>query len=132
MKAICISCGAPKRAPYKRCRRCGFSPTVNDMSLVKSVYLSTGRFATGEETGQEVERQLRYSKELDDIGAVIRAGNQIEYDEDELTRLKKELAVMRSVPIAAVWGVVFRTFLPGLLFVTGVWLLYLLLRFLPW
>ena len=130
VKAVCIACGAAKGAPYRRCRHCGLDPTSDDLSLVKSVYLSTSRYVTGEETEDEIRNQREYSKELDGIADRLSRGDRIEYDEEELARLKENLDLMRSVPRAAVWGAVFRTFLPGFLFVAAIWLLYVLLQFL--
>ncbi len=121
--AICISCGARKRTAYQRCRRCGFDPTKDDTSLVKSVYLSTGRYYSGSETEGEAAEQARYSTELDHIAELLESGHEIEYDADELARLREQLRLVRSVPRIAVWGAVFRLFLPA--FVLGAILLVL-------
>jgi hypothetical protein len=125
-KAICIACGSRKRAPYAPCCRCGFDPGVDDESLVRSVYLSTSRYPLPE---QKEERQ-QYAKQLDMYAEMIRRRQQIVFEEAELARLAANLVLMRSVPRAAVWGAVFRLFLPGVLFVAGVWLFYFLLRWL--
>jgi hypothetical protein len=112
-KCICISCGAQKRAPYARCRCCGLDPSTDEASLVKSVYLSTGRFVTGSETDEEEERKAQYAAELDDLARALRSGKQVNYDPDELARLSAQYRLMKSVPRRAIWGAVFRTFLPA-------------------
>jgi hypothetical protein len=92
------------------------------------VYLSTGRFTTGEESEEGVQRQAQYSDELDAAAALLKSGRKVDYDEEELRRLKRELEMLKSVPRAAPWTALFRLFLPGLLFLGAIWLLNFLIR----
>jgi len=123
-KAICISCGTAKGAPWRTCPRCGLDPTRDDELLVRSVYLSTSRY-----TGDECEEALAYSKKLDDLGRMLSSGGKIEYDESEIARLWSQLKLIRSIPRSAVWGALLRFLLPGLVFVGGLWVLYFVLRY---
>ncbi len=126
--AICISCGADKHAPYRKCRHCRLDPSKDDALSVKSVYLSTSRYVSGEETEEEIEQQERYSKELDRLAQLLQSGQPIEYDKEEITRLQKNLELMRSVSGSQVWGAAFRLVLPGIIFLAALWLIYFLLR----
>lgn len=128
--AICISCGARKIAPYEKCCHCGLDPSKDDTLLVKSVYLSTGRYVSGDETEEEADQQKRYSKELDRFGQMLENGQPIEYDDEEMARLQKNLDLMRSISRPRVWGALFRFAIPGMIFVGAIWLVYILLRLL--
>lgn len=106
-EAICLRCGAAKSRPWQKCRRCGFSPEADQDCLVKSVYLSVARF-------DDSARAAEYEAVLDVVGKRIRAGHEPEFDLAELDRLAKQREVVESVPMSAVWGALFRFFLPGL------------------
>jgi hypothetical protein len=127
-KAICISCGSRKNKLYHKCGGCGFDPTADDQSLVKSMYLSTGRFVTGEETEEEYESQKTYSIELDDIAEQIKNGRSVEYDQNELTRLQEQLSLVRSIPFTTVRGAVVRIFLPAFVLLGVLLLIISILR----
>ncbi|HVR39062.1 MAG TPA: hypothetical protein VMU84_08190 [Thermoanaerobaculia bacterium] len=118
MLAICISCGTSKKRPWARCSRCGFDPSRDEMSLVKSVYLSTERY-------DDVDDQERYEGELRRLSGTIREGS-LEYDANELDRLRKQ---KRDVEDVRPLNVLFRIFLPALLFLGGLLALLLLLRY---
>jgi hypothetical protein len=120
--AICIFCGASKRRPADRCKECDGDPTTDVESLVKSVYLSTGRF-------ESEDAQSQYSIELDDIGARLRRGIRVQYDANELKRLDEQRHAVQSVTRSQVWSAVLRFFLPGII---GLVLLWLLNVFLAW
>ncbi len=123
-KAICMSCGTAKDAPWRTCPRCGLDPTRDDALLVRSVYLSTSRY-----TSDERKKALAYSKTLDGLGRMLSSGGKIEYDESEIARLWSQLKLIRSIPRSAAWGALLRFLLPGLVFLGGLWLLYLVLRY---
>jgi len=110
-RSICIICGHEKKAPWQKCHECGFTPE-DEVAFVKSVFLSTARFSDEDEADQE-----RYAKELDVLGKRIQQGERITYDEKELDRLREERELYRSVPLSAVYGALFRFFLPGILLV---------------
>lgn len=121
--AICIRCGAKKKRPYHKCRSCGLDPKGDEAALVRSVYLSTGRYEDPDEAG-------RYVEELERHAAAIRAGQEVAYDEDELARLRRQKHLVESVPFSAVLGAMFRSFLPGILLLAGILALCLLLAWL--
>lgn len=109
-KAICPRCGTPKKRPWKKCSNCGLDPAHDEDALVKSVYLSVERFEDGGD-------RRRYSKELDDLTVRIRAGESPSFDPEVLNRLRKQKRLVESVPSSAVWGAVFRLFLPAIVVV---------------
>jgi hypothetical protein len=119
--ALCLKCGEPKGLPWKRCRSCNFDPTGDEESLVRSVYLSVARFNEAAASGS-------YRKQLDAMGAALRAGQSIDFDPGELARLRRERAALESVPISAVWLTIVRFFLPAVLFIGGLLGLSYLLR----
>jgi hypothetical protein len=106
-QAICLKCGHAKRRPAERCKHCGLDPEVDDDTLVKSVYLSLGRF-------DDASRHEAYSKELEALARDIKAGRPLALDPAELERLRSQLGQVRSVPASAVWGALFRFLLPGI------------------
>lgn len=119
-QAICISCGRPKRAGWKRCRHCGFHPGNEEAGLVRSIYLSVDRF-------DEEEDRRRYARELDQIGRQIEDGKEIMYDAAELSRLLEEKRAVEDVSNWAVLRVIVVILLPVILLLLAVYLL----RFLP-
>ncbi len=121
-RAICIRCGEPKRAPYEQCGHCEFDPSQNEDDLVKSVYLSLGRY----EDDADIRR---YEGELVLMGRALREGDKlIDYDPEELSRLRAQKQLLDSIPPSAVWGAVFRLFLPAVIFLGVLWFLVYLLR----
>ncbi len=120
-KAICLRCGGAKRRPWQTCRRCGFTPETDPEDLIKSVYLSVGRF-------DDADRSTVYEAELEALAGVIRAGQPLEFDPEELARLREQKRVVESIPMAAVWGAVFRFLLPGFALLAVLVLIALLLR----
>lgn len=119
MKVVCIKCGADKNAPWQECPQCGLEPVDED--LVKSVYLSSGRFAL------DPERAAEYESELADFQAAIRGGRTIEYEEPDLQRLREEKEFVETWPEVATWSTLFRFLLPGIIFLIFLWLLNFLL-----
>lgn len=115
---ICIRCGEEKKQPWQKCPRCGFDPSTDEAGLVKSVYLSTGRY-------EDPDDQSRYEIELRRIAEAIKNGRNVEYDAAELERLRQqEQAVEHFSP----WGPLFRLFLPAILFIGALVVVYLVLR----
>ena len=121
--AICIRCGAKKKRPYHKCRSCGLDPKDDEAALVKSVYLSTGRC-------DDPDEAARYVEELQQHAAALRAGQEVEYDEHELRRLRRQKHLVESVPMSAVLATLFRFFLPAILLLAGMFALGLLLGWL--
>lgn len=125
MLAICIRCGEQKRMPWQRCSNCGFDPAKSEDSLVKSVYLSTGRFNEQSKKEQYIEDLLKCSRDIKD-------GGSIEYDPRELFRLRAQKEALNGIPISEAWRSVARLFLPVLLLVPILLIIFLLRRiFLP-
>lgn len=115
--AICLRCGASKRAPYSVCPKCSLDPAGRVEDLVRSVYLSAGRFADDD------PRQRTYPAELRTYAKEIAGGREIHFDEAELRRLNAQLQNIRAVPRSAVWMAVIRLFLPAVWFVGGLFAL---------
>ncbi len=107
----------------EQCRLCGFDPSNSDDDEVKSVYLSVGRFAC-----DDAEVQQAYREELQVIAGRIQSGKSVDYDAQELDRLRVQKEMVESVPAMAVWGAVFRLFLPALIFLAILGLVNVLLK----
>jgi hypothetical protein len=103
MKAICIQCGADKSTPYETCQQCLFDPKSNDEALVRSVYLSSGRFDSEGEGGD-------YDIELKAHAKRIRDGIAVDYDSSELERLRMELAEFKAFDDKAAIRFLFKFF----------------------
>ncbi|HVT88896.1 MAG TPA: hypothetical protein VHD56_08600 [Tepidisphaeraceae bacterium] len=125
LKAVCISCGTSKSAPWKTCTCCGFNPSTTRNNLIKSIYLSDGRYI-----GRKVEGTPDIQKELFIAQNILKSGQEIEYDEAKLLEIAKFANEFERVPPSAVWGAVFRSFAPGLAFLGIMLLLWLLLAML--
>jgi hypothetical protein len=122
--AVCVKCGAPKPQAWSRCGGCAFDPSDDNESLVRSVYLSVGRF--DDEASADA-----YRRELDSIGATLQKGQTISFDEDELIRLRAQKRTFESIPVSAVWRtIVMRILLPAVLFIGGLFALPYLVRLL--
>jgi hypothetical protein len=123
-EAICLQCGNKKSIPWKKCRQCRYDPRhdADPDALVKSVYLSVGRY------DDQVE-QVRYRSELDDISIKIERGEQLFFSEVELVRLRKQKVLVESIPDSAVLGALIRLFLPAVGFIA---LMFGLIHLLSW
>ena len=126
MNAVCIRCGAAKEVPWDVCAECSFEPKDSE-ELVRSVYLSTGRY------DDNADKEL-YRRSLTDVSHQIRRGVEADYDEAELARLREQRRLVNSVPMRAVWGAVFRLFLPALLVIVVLLILVAVFTFSepPW
>ena len=110
MRAICLKCGSNKSQPCERCEACSFRPSENSDDLVKSVYLSLGRYDTEEE-------RTRYRAELDTISRQLGAGEEIKFDRAELERLRRQKADVDSTGDWSLFRYLVRLFLPGIVIV---------------
>jgi hypothetical protein len=118
MKALCIRCGTVKSSVWRRCSICGFDPRRTDEeSMVKSVYLSTGRF-------EEPSEQTRYADDLDRISTEIRSGKQIDFEPDELKRLLLQKRVVESIRPHHLLLFLARFFAPAIVMIAVLWLIY--------
>lgn len=111
MHAACLKCGEGKDAPHDRCSWCGYQP-VGDDDLVKSVYLSLGRYDTQSERSQ-------YAHELERIAQQIRIGHSPIFDAVELVRLQKQRLDVETVDDLGVLRYLIHFLLPGILIVAG-------------
>lgn len=69
--AVCIRCGSFKRAPFARCRTCGYAPGNDRAARARSLVLSTAYY--------DAERDCRPTRaELEQAASVIRDGGQVE------------------------------------------------------
>lgn len=123
VRAVCISCGNSKASPWKNCRACGFDPMGDEMALVKSVYLSEGRYECDDD-------KTRYRQELEKLSSEIQNGRQIQYDPEELKRLLDQKQLVESVRRRDLLAVLFRTFLPTIVLIGILVAAGLLLRWL--
>jgi hypothetical protein len=82
-------------------------PAADEETLIKSVYLSVGRFA-------EPADKERYRVELDGLGTEIKRGVEPAFVETELARLARQRNDVGAVRPLAAWGAVFRLFLPAM------------------
>lgn len=122
-EAICLRCGFEKDAAWARCSRCSFDPTTKSDDLVKSVYLSVGRFDADD------EKKL-YRKALTDMSRDIEDGKSIRYDKTEILRLTKQKSMMEKIPWFAPWIAVGELFLVPAIFVFGMLILAKLIKLL--
>jgi hypothetical protein len=91
----------------------------DEETLVKSVYLSTGRYEDGND-------QIRYETELLQVAEAIKNGENVGYEEGDLARLRKEKSLVEQF---SPWRAVLRFFLPAILFIGGLITVYLALRY---
>ena len=120
-RAVCLRCGSQKGSPRRPCSSCRFDPSLDASDLIKSVYLSVGRY-------DDSDRQAEYTKELEGVGERIRRGEAPVFDAAELTRLERQRASIRAVPPSAVWRALLEFFLPALGFLVLIFGLTWLIR----
>lgn len=118
MKAICIKCGIAKEKPWQTCSNCGFTPEGED--LVQSTYCSVLRFT------DDPDRETAYQNEIIQMSEAIQAGKRLTFDQAELQRLR-DLIEFTEAGSPSVWGVLFRIFLPAIIFLA---ILYAILAWL--
>lgn len=126
-EAICIRCGAERRAGSAPCMRCRFDPLESEESTRRSIYLSVDRYAA---VFDEVERntlQEAWQERLPAIGASIAAGEPVEYPESELEAIGEFMREAQGVPASRTTLALLRVFVPVLLGIAAVWLLVWLL-----
>jgi hypothetical protein len=123
MEAICARCGASKRAARKKCAGCGLDPAKDDAVLVKSVYLSIGRFDVPDE-------QERYRAELARMAEALKSGSAIAFDPAELERLDQQRRAVNEVSWRTIGGTLIVFFLPALVALAVTWGALLVLKLL--
>lgn len=123
ISAVCIKCGAFKEFPWELCDQCGLNPEQDEQSLVKSVYLSVGRY-------EEEDDRKRYSDELREIANRIRSGESIEYPPSELICLLEQKKLVDAVTGWHLVKYLMWFFLPGILFVAALFLMGYVLQWL--
>lgn len=81
--AVCIRCGTFKRAPFVRCRACGYAPGDDREAKARSLLLSSAYY--------DVERDYRPTRaELEQAARTIRAGGQVDFAPTLLAALVDE------------------------------------------
>jgi hypothetical protein len=98
-EAVCIVCGEGKSSPWKVCKSCRFDPKTSSDALVKSVYLSTGRY--DDQTCKD-----KYRNELSRISEDIRSGFPIIYEKSDVIRLNDQMNSVNTVKWYSPWIVV--------------------------
>ncbi|MEZ5303391.1 MAG: hypothetical protein R3F11_22535 [Verrucomicrobiales bacterium] len=115
MLAYCQNCGAKTQAPLERCGRCSFDPDRTEDCALRAIYLSTARF---EDPGAAAD----YEADLHEMARAIRRGDEIEFDELELERLRGRIKVVkRSTLSATILRTLIRTAIPGIIFLALLW-----------
>ncbi len=76
--------------------------------MVKSVYLSVGRYDT-------LDKQSQYASELRDLAKQIRDGREVAFDLEDLSQLANQKAMLESVSMAGALRYLARVLLPGIL-----------------
>jgi len=109
--AICIRCGAKKHSAWKTCGNCGLDPNGDTNDLIKSVYMSIGRYEDAD------ERQAEWQRELEHIGNVINNGGFPEYEELELKRLNEQRIMIENTQLPSVTVILLKIFWPGIVFI---------------
>lgn len=110
MTAICLKCGTKKSLPYEKCSKCDFDPQLNRDDLVKSVYLSSGRFDSESEKEHYDDVLNSYSKRL-------RSGLSVEYDQADIERLTMQLTEVEAFDDKSILNYMFRLLFPVILLV---------------
>lgn len=105
MFAICLKCGEEKNFPWENCSSCNFIPSGSD--LIKSVYLSQGRF-------DDEKMQNEYKEELKKYSLQIKKNVKIRYDKNELKRLGKEKIIIEKFN-PSIFSILFNFFLPSVI-----------------
>lgn len=108
ISSICISCGSFKKAPWRKCAECGLEPKGID--LIKSVYCSVGRFS------DEAERR-EYQAVLEEMSSILKSGQEITFEADELDRLAKEQRMVENVTWPKLLMYLLKFFLPFILII---------------
>lgn len=109
VEAICIRCGEGKTYPWKKCSFCGLDPNLNDDLIIKSVYLSEGRF-------DEEDDRILYREYLKNISLKIKNGQEFIFNKRELDRLRDQRRIIMNIKWYSPWIVVFRVLLK-----VGIW-----------
>ncbi|MFD2232110.1 hypothetical protein [Alkalimarinus sediminis] len=92
-KAFCISCGAEKQSPHKKCSACGLLPRKKS-DIVKSVWLSTDRCLSTKELEANFSSSL---EELQSFASNIKNGKHVTYPENEIGVLTKQFEAVSEV-----------------------------------
>lgn len=95
-EAVCISCGESKSHPWDVCNSCKFSPGDNLQLLVKSAYLSVGRY-------EDRRDQDIYRIDLLKIGQGIKSGSDTYFNKSDIDRLTHQLIMVKGVKWYQPW-----------------------------
>ncbi len=121
MFCICMKCGGEKTNPWQECVQCKFCPAPMSDDLVKSVYLSVGRFETFEE-------REKYKGDLKELGGQLSRGQSILFDEAEIDRLTEQMKLVEQTKVHDLVVVILKLLVPAILFLLVLWILYTFLK----
>jgi hypothetical protein len=127
-EAICVQCGAERKAGKSRCKNCGLRPTANQDVLIRSIYLSCDRYCW---VPDEIERAALtevWVAELPTLGERIRSGETLEFPHTELSKINSAASASEDVPLGRLALALLRIFWPLLAGIPVVWLLVWLLE----
>lgn len=119
IRAVCVRCGSEKGAPWKICSSCGFRPEEDSDAMIKSVYLSAGRFEG------RTEEQKVWQAELSRLVGERDLVSSYSYDEGEVERLERQ---MRDIGRINPWPTVLRLFLPAIVVISVIVALLIILK----
>lgn len=78
LKAICVSCGKPKRNPYSRCKSCNYEPET-EYQISRALIFSASRVMAGVNIGRD-------HKTLKQLSKTVMAGRPYEFDPVEIEK----------------------------------------------
>jgi hypothetical protein len=81
--AICIKCGAIKKAPFRTCSHCSYNPNGDRRAMAQSLILSNAYY--DEDTDSKPTK-----KQLDIIASNIRTGLNHDWNEQLIAKLINE------------------------------------------
>lgn len=88
--------------------------------MLRSVYLSTARYSSGEE-------QEKYLAELNRASSVLQGGGSLVFDDGELRRLAEQKSTVESVKTRHILLYLAKLFAPGAALLVLIWCIYALL-----
>ena len=108
---ICAKCGEPRRHIDAACPKCRFRPTLRRDLAVAAIL--TSQFDCGDSSCGTPPSQLER------LSQAIRNGEAIALDDVEIERHDRLIESFLDIKASHVYWFLFRTCLPGILFVAG-------------
>jgi len=117
-RAICIHCGAEKRAWASRCPTCIFDPRDDKEAMAKSYILSMDRYDVGSDPSEWMGLPEFDEQALDEIGSRIRMGNCYEFRQEDVRLVVEALVVVEEMT----WKVSLKAFLAVIWWLAPLWI----------